>query len=218
MKFFPTVLAALFAGVSMATKGVDFSTPLSVSTFQCLKSYDYTFAIPRAWKSYGAFDSESIQNIANARAAGIPYVDVYMFPCRGQSATNQVNQLISSLGSANYGQIWLDIETNPSSGCSWANYGGASNCDYVGELIAAVRNKGKAPGIYASRYMWEQIMGSAGSCTKHTATPLWYAHYDGVASFSDWNSVSFGGWSKPNIKQYKGDVTVCGAGVDLSFY
>ena len=45
-----------------------------------------TFAIPRAYLSYGAFDSNGPKNVANARAAGIPYVDIYMFPCAGKSA------------------------------------------------------------------------------------------------------------------------------------
>ena len=72
------------------------------------------------------------------------------------------------------------------------------------------------PGIYSSYYMWESIMGSVGACTTNNHVSLWYAHYDGSASFSDFRS--FGGWTKPNIKQYVGDTTLCGAGVDLSFY
>lgn len=43
-----------------------------------------------------------------------------------------------------------------------------------------------------------------------------YAHYDGNPSFSDFRP--FGGWSKPAIKQYAGDKTECGAGVDLNYY
>lgn len=43
-----------------------------------------------------------------------------------------------------------------------------------------------------------------------------YAHYDGKPSFSDFRP--FGGWSKPAIKQYAGDKTECGAGVDLNYY
>lgn len=112
------VMTALFAA-TQATQGVDVSQ--LVSNWSCLKSAGYNFAIPRAWKSYGAFDSNAPTNIHNARAAGIQFVDVYMFPCRDQSPTNQVHSLVSSLGSSNYGQIWLDIETNPSSGCSWAS-------------------------------------------------------------------------------------------------
>ena len=59
-------------------------------------------------------------------------------------------------------------------------------------------------------------MGSRTSCTSVASVQLWYAHYDNNPSFSDYRQI--GGWSKPNIKQYKGDTTLCGAGVDLNYY
>jgi hypothetical protein len=46
--------------------------------------------------------------------------------------------------------------------------------------------------------------------------PLWYPHYDNNPSYSDW--YSFGGWSKPAIKQYVGDTSACSASVDLNYY
>ena len=192
------IIAALCATTVLATKGVDYSTALSVSTHSCFKSSGITFAIPRAYMSYGAFDSNGRTNVANARAAGIPYVDIYMFPCRGKSASTQVNELINGMGSSNYGMIWLDIENNPSSGCSWTQASGSSNCQYVTDLVNAVKSHGKTPGIYSSYYMWEDIMGGAGNCGGLGSVPLWYAHYDNSPSFSDFRS--FGGWSKPNIK------------------
>ena len=120
------------------------------------------------------------------------------------------------MGSSSYGTIWIDVETNPSSGCSWASYTGASNCKFLGDIVNAIKSHGKTPGIYSSYYQWEGIMGSAGACTNYASLPLWYAHYDNSPSFSDFRS--FGGWTKPNIKQYMGDTTLCGAGVDISFY
>ena len=81
------VLAALTISTSLATKGVDYSTLQSVATHQCWKNNGMSFAIPRAYCSYGGIDANGIANVNNARAAGIPYVDIYMFPCRGKSAT-----------------------------------------------------------------------------------------------------------------------------------
>ena len=78
--------AALCVGISQATKGVDYSTPQSLATHQCWKSSGISFAMPRAFMSHGAFDTNAPKNVANARAAGIPYVDIYMFPCRSKSA------------------------------------------------------------------------------------------------------------------------------------
>lgn len=207
------VFATLFAA-SQATKGVDVST--LVNNWSCLKSAGYNFAIPRAYCSFGGMDHNAVANINNARNAGIQYVDVYMFPCRGKSATSQVSELVSGLGSAHYGQIWIDVETNPSSGCSWAGHSGSDNCAYLSSLVSAIKSHGKVPGIYSSYYMWESIMGSASACTGLSGVPLWYAHYDDATTFSDFKR--FGGWSKPAMKQFKGDTTACGYGVDLNFY
>lgn len=49
-------------------------------------------------------------------------------------------------------------------------------------------------GTYASEYMWGNIMGS---CTVGGDHALWYAHYDGNPSFSDFSP--FGGWSSVSL-------------------
>ena len=210
------MLATLLAGVTFAAKGVDYSTLQSVAVHQCWKQNGMTFAMPRAYCSFGGMDEHGRQNVANARAAGIPYVDIYMFPCRGKSAQAQVSDLITNMGTSNYGMIWLDIETNPSTGCSWNSFSHASNCEYISELVTAIKGHGKVPGIYSSIHMWTEIMGAAANCNEHGSAPLWYAHYDDNPSFSDF--TPFGGWTKPNIKQYHGTTTLCGGGVDLSWY
>ena len=94
--------------------------------------------------------------------------------------------------------IWIDVEVNPSSGCSWASYSFSSNCDYIMQLINAIKAKGKELGIYASSYEWSTVMGSTSACTQAAEVPLWYAHYDNWQSFGDY--VKFGGWSKPSVK------------------
>jgi len=52
--------------------------------------------------------------------------------------------------------------------------------------------------------------------TRFSNLPLWYAHYDGSPSFSDF--VPFGGWGRPVMKQYQGTTGVCGTSIDLDFY
>ena len=51
---------------------------------------------------------------------------------------------------------------------------------------------------------------------KEIVNNIRYAHYDGNPSFSDFSA--FGGWGKPNIKQYVGDAGLCGADVDKNWY
>jgi len=171
--------------------------PVNESGWSCFKSKGYTKAIIRAWHSNGVFDSNSIDTIKYAHMSGITDVDVYLFPCAGKSASSQVTDMIASLqkgGVTNFGTIWLDIETNPSSGCGWPS-STSSNCDYIKELIAAA---GSTPvGVYVDSYMWDSIAGS--SCTVGASKPLWYPHYDNNPSFSDFKP--FGGWTKPYMKQ-----------------
>lgn len=121
-------------------------------------------------------------------------------------------------GSGLYGTVWIDVEHNASSGCGWSTSNHTSNCNFLSSLISALKAKGKLVGIYASKYQWETIFGSASACAKFTNLPLWYAHYDNSASFADYSKYSFGGWTKPAMKQYVGDTTLCGVGVDLSYY
>lgn len=223
------VLLSLLFETTDAITGVDVSA--YVSQWSCLRSSGFDFAIPRAWCSYGGADPNAVANVNNARAAGFDYVDVYMFPCRGLSASTQVSQMLSALGvtsseivsdgeehgakgmsagladfddfeyqgefesdfakwraanvvessaenGANFGMVWIDVEDNPSSGCSWNSYSASSNCDYLSQLISAVKSHGRQVGVYTSEYEWENVMGSVSACTSASSVPLWYAHYD----------------------------------------
>mmetsp|Transcript_32873 Transcript_32873/g.57419 ORF Transcript_32873/g.57419 Transcript_32873/m.57419 type:complete len:207 (+) Transcript_32873:6130-6750(+) len=204
-----TKLVVLFSCfvASLATLGVDVSEYTNV--FSCLKSSGYTFAIVRGYQSNGQVDPNAVNNIKNARSAGFSYVDVYAFPCVPcGNAAGQANALVSALSGQNYGTIWLDVETY-----NWSS-SQSSNQSFITSFINAVKSKGKAAGIYSSYYNWQSIVGLSWSGV--SSLPLWYAHYDNNPSFSDFQS--FGGWSKPAIKQYAGDKTVCGAGVDLNYY
>jgi hypothetical protein len=55
--------AALLVSSVIATWGVDYSTLQSVETHQCWKDNGAGFAIPRAYMSYGAFDTNAIANV-----------------------------------------------------------------------------------------------------------------------------------------------------------
>lgn len=83
------------------------------------------------------------------------------------------------------------------------------------DLINRIKSHGKNVGIYSSTYMWTSIFGSKTACPAAGAYGLWYAHYDNLPNFSDFSS--FGGWSKPAMKQFAGDTTVCGLDVDKNF-
>jgi hypothetical protein len=124
------LLLAIFLVSVFAVKGVDISQPFSASTFTCMKNNGVTFAIPRGYCSFGGYDTHAVSNLQNAKSAGLA-TDVYMFPCRGKSGTTQVNELFAHVTPSLYSRVWIDVETNPSSGCSWSGHSAASNCDFV---------------------------------------------------------------------------------------
>eukprot|EP00005_Dracoamoeba_jomungandri_P002001 CAMPEP_0174250800 /NCGR_PEP_ID=MMETSP0439-20130205/847_1 /TAXON_ID=0 /ORGANISM="Stereomyxa ramosa, Strain Chinc5" /LENGTH=212 /DNA_ID=CAMNT_0015330963 /DNA_START=76 /DNA_END=714 /DNA_ORIENTATION=+ len=193
--------------VTDATLGVDVSQLTTV--FGCLKQSGYEFAIIRGFRSSGSVDPYVVKNIENARAAGIPYVDVYLFPCVscGNPGT-QSAELLSAISGQNYGMVWVDIEVY-----AWTS-SKTTNQRFITEMVGNLTSRGAKVGIYTSYYNWESIVGL--DWTGVSRYPLWYAHYDNSPSFGDFKA--FGGWSKPSIKQYAGDKTVCGAGVDLNYY
>ena len=105
----------------------------------------------------------------------------------------------------------MDIEA---SGSGWSGDVDANHAWLVEAINQASSMIGSSRvGIYSSAYGWSVAMGGYADLTQF---PIWYAHYDGSASFSDFSS--FGGWGSPAMKQFQGDATVCGFGVDLNWW
>lgn len=88
--------------------GVDISTLQPASAFECMKSQGFSFAIPRAFHSYGSIDTNAVPNLNNARSVGMK-TDIYMFPCRGKNASAQVDELIKGIPENLYDTIWVDV-------------------------------------------------------------------------------------------------------------
>lgn len=163
-----------------------------------MKSNNMEFVVVRGYCSYGAVDPNVVQNLKNSKAASIPHQDIYMFPCVGKSAATQASELASAVPASLFGMVWADIETNTSPNCGWSSTDYNGNCNFLSSLVSALQSHGMHVGIYASKYMWETIFGGDQNCAKFGSLPIWYAHYDGNPSFSDW--TNFGGWTKPAIK------------------
>ena len=215
MKFTALLLLATLVASSLAVDGGDVSEYYSAGTFSCCRQKGWNFVIVRSYCSYGGVDPNAPATLAQAAAAGIPYRDVYHFPCASQNAREQVSADLNHVGKSNFGMMWFDIETNPSPGCGWST-NLAANCNFLGELIDAGKSMGIHMGIYASAYMWSIIMGDRSTVGASNGIPLWYAHYDYTRSFGDFSP--FGGWAKPNMKQYNDAVGICGINADADWY
>ncbi|GAM21639.1 hypothetical protein SAMD00019534_048140 [Acytostelium subglobosum LB1] len=192
--------------------GVDISSLGSEGVFSCLKDNGYTFAVVRCWESVGQPDSNCPHSLDNAWAAGLSHVDAYIFPCYScGNPAGQVESMVKYIQSngAKFGMIWFDIE---GPGVYWSG-NQADNRNFFSGMVEGAKAAGVNVGVYTSASQWEPIMGNWNG---GASFPLWYAHYDGNPSFSDFSA--FGGWSKPAIKQYNGDVQVCNLDVDQDYY
>uniref|UniRef100_A0A6B2LI18 lysozyme n=1 Tax=Arcella intermedia TaxID=1963864 RepID=A0A6B2LI18_9EUKA len=208
LKLISLVIFGYLLASSSATTGVDVSQLVSTSAWSCLASSGYSFAIVRGYRSGGSVDPNVATNIQNARSAGFSYVDVYLFPCVPcGNAAGQMSDLVNAISGQNYGMIWIDVEV-----LNWGSQ--SSNQNFITEMIDQGRSLGVSMGIYTNKNNWSQIVGV--NWNGASTLPLWYAHYDNSPSFGDFSS--FGGWSTPSIKQYAGDKSACGVGVDLNWY
>ena len=202
MKSFIAIL--LLAAALGAEYGVDIST--LHPNCKCLKEKSQSFMIPRCYQSFGRADPNCGKNLDNAHAAGLK-TSVYIFPCVpcGNPA-KQIDETIAAVGSRHVDYYWVDVEK-----LSWYP-DKAKNRAFIKEMVEAIKTKGKSPAIYASYYMWEEIVGLDWHEMSHL--PLWYAHYDKQPNCSGFRS--FGGWTKAMYKQYQGTTDLCGGGVDLN--
>jgi len=216
MKVLAFITVAIFALVSIlpaseAVSGVDVSQAVSQSAWTCLKNNGNQFGIVRIYRSFGSADPNAATTIKNARSAGIKYVDGYIFPCKKcGNPKGQVQKAVQNLKSngAVIGQIWIDVE-----GTQYWSSSKSDNVNFIRDMVDEGRAQGYVVGIYTSASQWTPITGGS---TAFSNLQLWYAHYDNKPNFSDFKA--FGGWSKPTIKQYQGDVTSCGVGVDKNWY
>jgi len=219
---FKTVLfVSLVLACAFANLGVDFSRYQGApdqSVFNCFKQNGKSFLVNQIWSGGFGINPYFVGNWQKAKAAGIQYVDAYAFICNncvGNNPTNICGSIKKTLPSGFDGMIWLDLEqcTDCWTGTS------ATRMAFSQAVANQCHADGLKIGIYSGMGSWAGVYGSAGYDAGSLKNfPLWYSHYDGSSSFSDWSSVKFGGFAKPAIKQYKGSTAFCGTTVDFSAY
>ena len=106
-------------------------------------------------------------------------------------------------------RVWLDIE-----GSQYWTGNHDSNQEFYKGLVDACQHENLVCGVYSSASQWEPIFGSS-SFSYGSHLPLWYARYDGIPSFSGFES--FGGWQAPAMKQFTDKGSKCGCSYDISW-
>jgi GH25 family lysozyme M1 (1,4-beta-N-acetylmuramidase) len=208
------------------TYGADVATRVNVAKWHAMKQdpkLSLAYAIVRCHRSSGKVDDNAPATIADAWEAGLAWVDVYHFPHFATTpghAKAQIDASVDALqkAGARFGRYWIDVEWVDAQKQTGWSHDPVQNVVFLRELVKAVEARGLPVGIYTSSYNWQTITGDDRSFCEY---PLWYAHYDHKASFDDFPSRkygSFGGWKKPLLKQYAGDVTYKAGGAGVVCY
>lgn len=201
-------VANVTAPMDSGVFGLDVSTAVGASAWQCLYGTGFRYAVVRAVRSNCRIDGNANGNLAAAKSAGFS-ADAYWFASvRCGSPSALMKKFKDSV--SGYGRLWLDVE-GPGLGY-WGSID--SNVEYVNGLVQAAQSLGISVGIYTSSSQWIQIMGSS-NYQYASSVPLWYAHYDGRASYSDFQP--FAGWSQPYMKQISDHGDKCGASYDINW-
>ena len=139
--------------VENGVNGFDISQPMSTTTATCMKNSGYTTMIARAWTSTGKVDTSVCTSLNAAKAAGITYRDVYMFPCptcstsASSQLTSMVNYLKANCSASWSGKVWLDIE-----GSQYWTGSTTSNRSWYQGLVDACKANASSCGVYSSYY------------------------------------------------------------------
>ena len=199
--------------------GFDLSSATTLASMQCMAAAGFERIVIRAYHSSGIIDTNAVTTIGYANQAGIPVVDVYIFPCATCAipAANQVAAVTSNLASVSYGTIWLIVQET-TAGSNW-NVSTSGNQAFYAALVSACQTTGHPCGVFSNSQYWNvtfgsttyQIAGGPGSLQ------LWYGSTDGQQNYNDF--APFAGWTAPVMKQYNVSTgTTCSLSVDFDWY
>jgi hypothetical protein len=113
------LIAALLVSQTVAQGNtLDIVGPLTATAFGCLASDGYMLAIVRAYSldNGGSLDPNAVQTLVNAQSAYLA-TQIYMVICRNGDAASQVDVVIGSILSSQYGGVWIKVEPNTVAGC-----------------------------------------------------------------------------------------------------
>ena len=177
------VVLVLVPLYTYAYNGVDIDSgfQLQVEDYSCLLQAGFEFVVFRAYRKVGVIDYDSKQNIINAWKGGMKKVDIYIFPCVRECATDtlsisprqQIRDMMNYLTGVQFGNVYLDIE-----GGWWYNAffdDVTKNQNFVREMVDEIIRYGHTPGFYSNWNYWKLLLGGD-DFTEMAKYPMWYIY------------------------------------------
>uniref|UniRef100_A0AC34GVZ7 Uncharacterized protein n=1 Tax=Panagrolaimus sp. ES5 TaxID=591445 RepID=A0AC34GVZ7_9BILA len=194
--------------------GVDLSVAGSAADFHCFFQQGYGAALIQAYSpaNGGSVDPNLIQNLQNSMAAGLGG-EVYVTPTMSKDGKTQFDEVFNALTSLKVNTVWLQV-TSP---IKWSS-NVQNNINLIQSFVDRALAVGVPPSIYTNWYDWQQITGSY---TGFSNLRLWYwnnfgSNIESAANFDDFSS--FGGWTKPAVKQFASNQSLCGLIVNRNVF
>lgn len=160
----------------------NYSTIPTPEQVACLVAQGYDTAIVGC--SYGSVAHGQLA----AFSAGGMGIEAYAWVSFGPNWQRPLDKALSVIDGLSITRLWLDCEEQPGAG-----YDQAAVIQRVNDAIAYTQTqRGDLElGIYTAGWWYGP---NCGTYDGWKDMPLWYAHYDGVPTFDDWDSIAFGGW------------------------
>jgi len=200
-------------GIDISGQMCDGSDWKSATEFPCFRSAGKSFAIVETIQGGYGYTTSIKYCTSQAVATGMS-VSVYAFMCpncKGNTPAADVAQsIVQRLQSEGVTYTYFYVDVEQCSGC-WNS--AAENVAFLQDVVRGAQAGGANVAIYTNANEWSQVCGSDSS---FSSLPLWYAHYDGIAGFSDFRP--FAGWTSPQMKQYNDHSDAgCFNGVDVNW-
>ena len=204
-----TIFFTFIIGFAMGMNGV--STHTLINDFSCFKQNGLNYAMVRAYLNFGQVDPNAKQTLIAAEQYKLKYAHAYINPCVQCKFEPefQITQVVEALKGANYGGIFIMVQTND----RWSSNKNG-NCLYINTLIKAVHKYGYMAGVGSDSALWDTIMGKECMVPEEDVACWWIKH-DKEQSLDHFKP--FAGFTFPSIKEYDGPANVCTQEVDLNF-
>ena len=200
--FLPFIL--VLASASFAVELSNQSPP--VGTFSCLAKSGTSLVVLEIYDAQGKVNKNFLANYVEAKAAKIKNVDAVIRVNDTFTPEDVCNAVVHALPAQFNGNVWFDVANQPG---RWS-LPGSMRLHHLEDLTEVCKDHGLKPGVYSNVEDWIAVMGwrKAGSDIMG-AIPVWYANQDGNANFNDFESVGFGSWQKPQMKNYQNNTSLC---------
>uniref|UniRef100_A0A914CWM1 Lysozyme n=1 Tax=Acrobeloides nanus TaxID=290746 RepID=A0A914CWM1_9BILA len=215
------IVSFVYGGLAIDLPG---KQVLTVDQFKCLFNQGYTIFIGQIYSPNGAFNEIGIQNMRNAREAGL-WVDAYASPCKNAnnnctngliSGSDQAKAVIQRMNEEMLAFLFLDIERYNWPADQTGNRAFILDFTNTVKSASANGNFNSGIGIYTTYNDWSQIVGS--SWNGVSDMDLYWVNWNGKQDLTT-GFTPFGGWSAPCFHQYAGNVATnnCTGGVPVNY-